>query len=194
MKFKSPSGRKFFTYMIQAVRSFPSVPSFSMKQYLFSRAKDIPSLWYFQFFLWFSESGNSIWESLGLSLLAHRRGGEMAVLNMLQPKLSGLESSGCPHPWLGLILPCREGASQLLGSAYQEREKMWCLMLHSPFCSCLSCIEKNCKVHCEDKSAFDFLNHFLMCMSFGARLDFGLGLRGQLHSPPAFATLLAAKS
>ena len=58
----------------------------------------------------------------------------MAALDM-QPKLTESEGSGCPRPQLGLNFPCREGAtSQLLGSAYQECEKVQCPMLHSPVC------------------------------------------------------------
>lgn len=74
----------------------------------------------------------------------------------------GQGAFACPCPWLGLNFSCREGTTvnfwhQLTWSV----EKIRCPMLHSPFCCCLSCLEKMIsKVPCEDKLAFDFSEPF----------------------------------
>lgn len=90
----------------------------------------------------------------------------------------GQGALACPCPWLGLNFSCREGTMvnfwhQLTWSV----EKIRCPVLHSPFCSCLSCLEKMIsKVPCEDKLAFGFSEPFSDLYGFWNRLDFGVRL------------------
>ena len=88
-----------------------------------------------------------------------------AVLDVLQPKLAGSEGSGRPRPCLGRILPCREDAAVGFWDQLTRSVRKYSV----PCYTHLSILHKKVysKAPCEDKSAFDFLNHFLMCMSFG---------------------------
>ena len=89
----------------------------------------------------------------------------MAALDVLQPRLAESEGSGCPHPQLGLNFPCREGATVSFWDQLTRSVRKYSV----PCYTHLSVLHRknDSKAPHEDKSTFDFLNHFLICMSSG---------------------------